>query len=215
MERRILIVEDDPMTRGMLSDKLETEGFTVFSAASAAQGYDLCLLHDPDGVVLDIDLGFGPTGFDLADALRLEQPDLAILFLTSLPDARFAGRDANSLPKGVGYLRKEHLLQKGLLIQTLDTVLRGKAGIAERDDRDPERPLGTLSASQVAVLRMVALGKSNQQISEERGTSRRAVQLLVKRALGALGVNDDEEGASRVVAARRYMIAAGIPLVER
>jgi DNA-binding NarL/FixJ family response regulator len=214
VERRIVIVEDDPMTRGMLSDKLETEGFTVFSAASAPEGYDLCLQHDPDGVVLDIDLGFGPTGFDLADALRLEQPGLAILFLTSLPDARFAGRDANSLPKGVGYLRKEHLLQKGLLIQTLEKVLRGKAGITERDDQDPERPLGTLSASQVAVLRMVALGKSNQQIAEERGTSRRAVQLLVKRALGALGV-DDDEGASRVVAARRYMIAAGIPLGER
>ena len=59
---------------------------------------------------------------------------------------------------------------------------------------------------------MIAMGYSNQQIASERQTSVRAVYGLISRAMAAIGSKDDDEGAGRVVAARAYMLVAGIPL---
>lgn len=210
--RRIVVVEDDPMTRGMLADILERAGFAVATASTASDARRVCELSDPDGVVLDIDLGVGPTGFDVADALLKRWPHLAVLFLTNLPDSRFAGRDPATLPKGVAYMRKERLVEPGKLADTMDQVLRGTGRY--RDDRDPSRPMARLSQTQVAVLRMVALGMSNQQIADRRGTSVRAVQDVINRALLIIGSDESAEGSPRVRAAREYMLAAGIPLAE-
>ena len=56
-----------------------------------------------------------------------------------------------------------------------------------------------------------ALGMSNQQIADERGTSLRAVEALVKRAFEVAGIQPDTDGNPRVNAAREYMKLAGIP----
>ncbi len=212
--RRIVVVEDDALTRGLLAEVLETSGFEVATASTSDDAFRLVRLVDPDGLVLDVDLGPGPTGFDVADALLRTAPHLAILFLTQLPDARFASRDPESLPPGAGYLRKENLIQPGLLVSALDAVLRGSASAIPRDDRDPERPLGGLSRTQISVLRMVSLGWTNEQIAEARGTSNQAVRKVIARALDSIGETEAIEGTSRVKAARNYMLAAGIPLGE-
>jgi len=213
--RRILVVEDDPMTRGLLADTLERADFAVATAATASDAARVCKALDPDGVVLDVDLGPGPSGFDLADALLIKYPYLAILFLTNLPDSRFAGRSAATLPVGAGYLRKAKLVEPGVLAQTLDAVLRGQSSRQHRDDLDPGRPLVELSAKQISVLRMVALGMTNEQIAEARGTTSRAVQHVLKRAMANLSVPEDVDGTVRVLAARAYMRAAGVPISDQ
>jgi len=214
MGRGVLIVENDPMTRGLLADLLEKVGFDVSTAASASDARRVCRIADPDGLVLDVDLGPGPTGFDVADVLLAERPHLAIVFLTNLPDARFAGRDPASLPTGVAYLRKERLAETGALVEAIDAALRGVVDVEYRHDLDPARPLAGLSRTQISVLRLVALGLTNQQIADARGTSVRAVHSVIARALSAIGIQQSEEGSARVVAARSFILAAGIPLTE-
>mgnify|MGYP000216881390 CR=1 FL=1 len=68
----VLVVEDDRLTLGLLAETLAQSGFVVGAAASAAAARRLWDQMDPDAVVLDIDLGPGVNGFDLADALDLE-----------------------------------------------------------------------------------------------------------------------------------------------
>lgn len=212
--RTVVVVEDDPMTRGLLASTLEAAGFTVATASNGSDARRAVALADPDALILDIDLGFGPTGFDIADALLIEHPHLAILFLTHLPDSRFAGRAASSLPPKAGYLRKENLATPGVLVEALDAVMRG-TGIAKfRDDRQPERPLAKMSQTQISVMRMVALGMSNQQIAEKRGTTVRAVQDVITRSLEVMGVDPDLVGNARVAATREFMVAAGVPMAE-
>jgi len=212
--RRILLVEDDQLTRSLLAEMLESSGFVVATAPAAADARRAFRLLDPDALVLDVDLGPGPTGFDVAGALLASSPHLAVLFLTNLPDSRFAGRAPDSLPPGVGYVRKEKLTSSGVLVEALDAVLRENSAAIPRDDLDPQRPMGGLSGTQIAVLRMVALGMSNEQISEARGTSSRAVRNVITRALALIGSTEDAEGSGRVAAARNYMLTAGIPLSE-
>jgi DNA-binding NarL/FixJ family response regulator len=210
--RRIVILEDDPMTRGMLAGVLEAADFDVVTASTGSDARRLCALVDPDALLVDIDLGVGINGIDVADALLAEYPHLTVLFLTNLPDPRFAGRDSTSLPSGVGYLRKEKLVTPGLLVAALEAVLRGEVSAEFRHDLDPDRPFTQLSKNQIAVLRMVAQGRSNQEIAAARGITVRAVHGMLSRTFRALGILEDSDGNARVTAARDYMLAAGIPL---
>jgi DNA-binding NarL/FixJ family response regulator len=58
---------------------------------------------------------------------------------------------------------------------------------------------------------MVAMGMSNQQIAAERGTTSRAVQNVIGRAMAIIGEVETEEGSARVAAAREFIRAAGLP----
>lgn len=207
-----MIVEDDNLTRTILAEHVAKAGFEVMTASNASAAESVCASFDPDAVILDVDLGLGPTGFDLADSLLLSSPGIAIVFLTHLPDPRFSGRTPQSLPTEIAYLNKNKLVDGSSLISALESVLHGKIGELPRDDIDPTRPLAQLSQNQIEVLRMIALGLSNQQIANARNTSVRAVYALITRAMAAIGADDEAEGAGRVVAARTYMLAAGIPV---
>jgi DNA-binding NarL/FixJ family response regulator len=211
--RSVLVVEDDKLTLGLLAEALTQSGFVVGAASNATDARRMWEKMDPDAVVLDVDLGVGVTGFDLADAFRAKAPHLAILFLTNLPDARFAGRNPSSLPAEAGYVRKDQLSDSKAIVTALDAVLRGSERQIPRHDRDPERPLAALSHTQVEVLRMVALGMSNQSIAAERGTTVKAVHNVITRAMTMIGANTSDEGNARVVAAREFIGAAGLPTI--
>lgn len=209
--RTVLVVEDDLLTLGLLAEILTQSGFVVGAAATVAQARLMWERMSPEAVVLDVDVGPGVNGFDLADAFLARSPSLAVLFLSNLPDARFAGRDPGSLPAGVGYLRKDRLAEPKALVAALNAVLGRSSIDTPREDLDPDRPLAGLSRTQVEVLRMVALGMSNQQIADERGTTPRAVHNVLTRTMALIGAVETGEGSARVAAAREFIRVAGLP----
>lgn len=208
-QRSVLVVEDDALLRELLAVALERHGFSVDTAASASDAKRSFSRGDHDALVLDINLGPGPNGFDLAEVLRQQAPHVAIVFLTNVPDPRFVGRAPEDVPKGVAYLRKSSLGDVDALIVALDSALRGSGIDGLRQDRDPDRPLASLTRKQIAVLSLVAAGKSNAQIAEERGVSVKAIEDTISRAAQALGIDTQDEGNIRVAAARRFLAATG------
>ena len=206
--RSVLVVEDDGLLRDLIGRALEGRGFVVETAATAADAKRAFGRLDPDGAVIDIELGAGPNGFDLAESLRSSAPHLAIVFLTHLPDARFAERDPHTLPPGIAYLRKSALTDVDTLIATLDGVIRGTPGAA-RHDLDPQRPLADLTRKQVDVLRLIAQGLTNADIAQRRGVSVKAVEDTVGRICAVLGLEAGANVNLRVSAARRYLEATG------
>ena len=216
LRRSILVVEDDALLRELLAVALEGRGFLVDTAASAADAKRSFSRGDHDAVILDINLGPGPNGFDLADVMRQKAPHLALVFLTNLPDPRFGGRDSSTLPKGVAYLRKSSLGDIDAVVDALDSALRGVHVDAYRQDRDPDRPLGQLTRKQLAVLSLAAQGKTNAQIAEDRGVSVKAIEDTIGRAATALDVDSSVEGNTRVAVVRRYLEVTGgqIPTAE-
>lgn len=204
--RSVLLVEDEPLLRELLATALESRGFFVHTAANAADAKRAFQRSDPDGVVIDVDLGMGPNGFDLAEVLRRLTPEVPILFLTNLPDPRFADRDAEGMPSGIAYLRKAAVSDIDALVAALDATLRGVLGEELRHDRDGRRPLGRLTRKQVAVLRLVAEGKSNAQIAQVRGTTVKAVEDTIHRIALVLGFDAVSAANSRVTIARRYLL---------
>ena len=207
--RSVLIVEDDALLRELLAVALERHGFVVETAASAADAKRVFSRGDHDAVVLDVSLGPGPNGFDLADSLRSQAPHLAIVFLTNLPDSRFVERDPKGLPGGVAYLRKSSLSDVEALIEALDSTLRGREASVLRQDNDPTRPMVRLTRKQIAVLRLAASGMSNQQIADNRRVSVKAVEDTISRASKVLDIDTTEEGNLRVAAVRRFLAVTG------
>jgi DNA-binding NarL/FixJ family response regulator len=206
--RHVVVVEDESLLRDLIAKSLEAAGFTVSTAANAADAKRACAAVDPDAVVVDIELGAGP------NVLSRTSPDVGIVFLTNLPDARWAGRDSKSLPNNIAYLRKSQLVDSRDLVEALEAVLHETVSSDQRHDLDGNRPLAKLSRKQISVLQQLALGYSNAQIAEKRGTTIRAVEGIVSRIFQALDIDVQAEGNARVEAAGRYLKASGKAIAE-
>ena len=214
LRRTIVVVENESLLRDLIARSLETAGFDVSTAANAADAKRAVKASDPDVCVVDIELGPGPNGFDFAEYLSREAEDVGVVFLTNLPDPRFANRDSKSITQNQAYLRKSQLVDSKELIEAVNAVLKEKDVDKFRHDQNQDRPLAELSRRQISVLKLVAEGFSNNQIAEERGTTVRAVEGMVSRIFQALGVESQGLGNARVEATRMYLSAAGAVTVD-
>jgi len=214
LQRTIVVVENESLLRDLIARSLEAAGFDVSTAANAADAKRAVKATDPDICVVDIELGPGPNGFDLADYLAREAPDVGVVFLTNLPDPRFADRDIKTVTQNQAYLRKSQLVDSKELIEAVNAVLKEVDVDRYRHDQNLERPLAALSRRQISVLKLVAEGHSNNQIAEERGTTVRAVEGMVSRIFTALGVDAQGAGNARVEVTRMYLSAAGAVTVD-
>jgi DNA-binding NarL/FixJ family response regulator len=214
VSRTVVVVENESLLRDLIAQSLETAGFHVSTAANAADAKRAVKATDPDVCVVDIELGPGPNGFDFAEYLSREANDVGVVFLTNLPDPRFANRDVKVITQNQAYLRKSQLVDSKELIEAVNAVLKEQDVDKFRHDQNLERPLAELSRRQISVLKLVAEGYSNNQIAEERGTTVRAVEGMVSRIFVALGVDAQGVGNARVEATRMYLSAAGAVTVE-
>ncbi|HJY08118.1 MAG TPA: response regulator transcription factor [Bryobacteraceae bacterium] len=82
MEKRILLVEDEPGLRKTLSDRIRDEGFKVDTADNGVDGYEKAASGLFDLIVLDIMLP-RKNGFDVCRDLRQDGVDTPILMLTA------------------------------------------------------------------------------------------------------------------------------------
>lgn len=209
-ERRVLVVEDEPMTAALLQSVLEAEGFIVECVADVAQARVSARDFDPDCTLIDISLGAGPSGADLAHVLHRERPEIALLFLTRHPDLRTAGLTEDQVPPNCGFVRKDRVSSPKYLISAIEQVLRDHAREV-RDDADPARPLGELSTQQMEILRLMALGYTNETIATMKGAGRSTVERWVAGILQSMGIDPRSELNPRVEAVRRYVAVAGVP----
>lgn len=125
---------------------------------------------DPDAAVPDIDLGPGPSGFDLGRQLARTRPDVAVLFLTDKPEAMAAPPDSQSLPTHAGFLLKRRTRDMDTLVEALESA-----------------------------------------IAERMGVSESSVERWLVALFRAMGIESHGPTNPRVVAARRYIAAGGLP----
>jgi two-component system response regulator RegX3 len=127
---RILVVEDEPAIRTGLVDVLVFHGYDVESAADGIEGRDKALAGRFDLVVLDIMLP-GLSGFDVCDAIRRADKDLAVIMLT----ARVSDDDiVKGLELGADdYVAKPFSIAQLLL--RIKAVLRRSRGVDDRPRR--------------------------------------------------------------------------------
>jgi DNA-binding response OmpR family regulator len=80
VNQKLLLVEDNHFMRTLITEVLESEGFELAIAETASQAIKLADSFDPDAAILDVELGAGPNGFDVARILRDSSPEIGIVF---------------------------------------------------------------------------------------------------------------------------------------
>ena len=100
------------------------------------------------------------------------------------------------------------------MVNALEAVLHDSITADFRHDLDESRPLRGLSRKQISVLQLLAMGYTNAQIADKRGTTIRAVEGIVSRIFQALDIDVQAEGNARVEAAATYLRASGKSLSD-
>ncbi len=67
---RLLIADDQDPIRQMVRITLATQGWEIVEAVNGAQALELAKSKRPDLALLDIDMGAGPSGFDVCRAIK-------------------------------------------------------------------------------------------------------------------------------------------------
>ncbi len=176
----IVLADDHTIVRGGLRMLLDAEpGFEVVAeAADVDEALRKVLAYKPDVIVLDLSMPGGSSLKAIGQMLEAS-PDTAIVVLTTEDDPRFA-REA--LREGaLAFVLKEAADSE--LVEAVRGASNGArylnpklgAEIAAQPDVPPGPP-DNLTEREVEVLRLVALGYTNAEISEKLYLSVRTVE---------------------------------------
>lgn len=213
MKARVLVVEDHAFTRTTVCGALRDVGVNVVAdTGSAAEALRLAAQFAPDAALIDLDLGPGPTGIDLAVELRGMLPAIGIAILTSYADPRLTGRNVGDLPGGTVYLTKDDMTSAEAIARAIGTSMHRAADPRTGAAAPMPRPRGStagLTDTQVEVARMVADGLSNAEIAERRGVSATTVERIIMRIARELGIETTSATNRRVLIAREFLRQAG------
>lgn len=209
---RVLIVDDDPFARTLLSSVVQGLGFAVVDAVGTfAEALSVARASSPDVVLLDLDLGEGPTGIDLAHGLRRFLPDVGVVFLSTYADPRLLG-SIPALPPGALYLTKQQVADTAVLADALSMVATpaNSAWNASIDER-----LTGLSDAQVELMRLIAAGFSNAEIARRLVIEEASVEKAIMRLIRQLDVRATRTENQRVMIAQAYFAVSGTRVVRR
>jgi DNA-binding NarL/FixJ family response regulator len=206
---RVLLVEDHDFTRTTVAASLRSEQCKVVaSVPSARDALRAIEEHKVDCAVIDLNLGVGPNGLDLAHRLREEDANIGIVLLTTFKDPRLLVGDERSLPAGTVYLVKDDVRTTTQMREAIDAAVanvkaKGKTPEADGPTRLP------LTDTQMEILRMVAEGLTNAEIAERRGVTARAVQTAMTRILTIAQIEPDSSVNVRVQLVKYYQSLGG------
>ena len=120
-ETTILLVDDDPDIREIISFNLRKEGYNVEIAKDGVQGVEMCKKYKPDIVLMDVMMP-KMDGMEACEAIRanLETKDTLIAFLSARGEdySQLAGFDAG----GDDYISKP--IRPKILISRIKALLR-------------------------------------------------------------------------------------------
>jgi DNA-binding NarL/FixJ family response regulator len=201
---RVLLADDHALVRQgfrrILEDEVDIE--VVGEAGGGAEAIELDRQLDPDLVVLD----FGMPEIDgLHAAIEIirRKPDRRILILSMYSDEQYV---RNALDAGVkGYILKNALETD--LVRAVRAVAAGGRFLGDGlpDVRQPAAAKGAadeqptselfkkLSAREIQVLRLIALGRSNKEIATLLGLSVNTVAVHRTNLMAALNVHKAAE----------------------
>lgn len=201
---RVLLADDHPMLIQGLALLLECESNIVIvgQAHNGREAIGLFRQHQPDVTLMDLQMP-EISGVEAIAAIRTEFPHAQIIVLTTYDGDEDIYRAMRAGAKG--YLLKGTQLQE--LLNAIHTVYSNQnyvppqvgAKLAERLSA-PE-----LSARELEVLRLIANGKTNPQISTDLNIAESTVRFHINHILSKLGVSDRTQAV--ITAVKRGIVS--------
>jgi two-component system, NarL family, nitrate/nitrite response regulator NarL len=199
----LLLIDDHPMLRNGLKQliALDERLQVVAEAGNGAQGVALAQQHDPDLILLDLNMP-GLNGLDTLTRLR-EAPLSGRVVVFSVSDEE---EDVvNALQRGAdGYLLKD--MEPEALLKALHQAAAGQIVLSEaltpmlvtrlRDAR-PARPrdITQLTRREREILQLISDGMTNKAIARKLAISESTVKVHVKYLLKKMNLKSRLEAA--------------------
>jgi two-component system invasion response regulator UvrY len=203
---RVLIVEDDVFTRTTLTSALTSHGVEVVLATdNAKSALDLVTNKQIDLALLDLDLGTGPTGLDIATALRRKDNNIGIIFITSYSDPRLIGSNNPELPVGSRYLTKSSVSNINILI---NLIIQTKQNPLQKSNTFVAKKVD-LTKQQIEIMRLIAAGYSSSKIAQELEVSEKTVESIISKINKSLGITRLDQKNLRVQMVKAYYALTG------
>ena len=118
----VLVIDDDPDMRQVLSDFLRRSGYRVVEAANGQEGIFAAECEPIDAVILDKEMP-GMNGLDVLSFFRHRCPRLPIIFITA-----FGGRDDEDESRRRGaWLYLEKPFRVAMVVEAVQSVLERAA----------------------------------------------------------------------------------------
>jgi DNA-binding NarL/FixJ family response regulator len=176
----LLVVEDNPRLRPALSKGLEATGdvCVVHACDSGEEALEYCLDQRVDAVLMDVQLARRLNGIEAAVAIRRELPRLPVVFYSIQDDDEYYRHFRRSgILTHFAYVRKSNYLLPAMLVPLIRDAMAGRSlidpDIASRVHevrrKDEGDPMTLLEPTEQAVARMLAQGKTNEQIAAQLG----------------------------------------------
>ena len=211
---RVVIAEDSVLLREGLRRVLTDVGLQVAGAAGDAE--QLLPLVDelrPDVVLADIRMPPTQTteGLQAALEIRRRWPGTAVIVLSQHVETEHLFELLADDPRGIGYVLKERVADIGQFTDAIRRVAAGESvidpEIVSRLVARPRRdsPLETLTERELAVLALMAEGRSNQAIAAQLYMSPKTVETHVGSLFAKLGLLPAAEDHRRVLAVLTYL----------
>jgi DNA-binding NarL/FixJ family response regulator len=201
----VIVIDDDAFVRSSLTAGLKAYGVNVVGTGQTfASAFEFCTSHKVDVAIVDLDLGQGPSGFDICQSLRRHFPGIGLILLTSYTNLQIADPNMPILPKGTRFLTKSNLNDFQILINEILSVKRKPLSSNKRISNK-----GTLTSTQIEVLRMLAEGLSTNEIATRRGVSSKAIEGMIAKIHHVLNLEKSKTLNQRVQLARAYFKLSG------
>lgn len=211
--RRIIVLEDEALVAALLTQTLQDGGFHVVACNDAVSAKKAVVDLDPDGVLIDINLGEGPNGLQFGEWLTRTHPHIAQIYLTGISDPRVwllgQGKASLKVIEDRIYLSKDKITNAQELRSCVDAALQDDAKNRLSQYRIDET-LSKLSKSELEILSLAAEGLSNSAIASQRGTATRTVEQQLQAVYKALNLEITPDTNPRVQAVRIYLKASGV-----
>jgi DNA-binding NarL/FixJ family response regulator len=203
----VVVADDDRLTALTLADSLGRYGLKVLATVHTASDAIAAVAKlKPDVLVVDLDFGPGPNGIDVALRARSSSPTLGIVMVTAYEDPRLLAPDLPEAPVGTLYMVKQQ-------IATPDQVATAAKLSRESALNPPKKATArkgvSLTNSQVELLRLVAIGLSNQAIAEVLTLTPDTVKKAITRLAKRLDVDHSSESNVRVSLTNKYLQHSG------
>ena len=193
--KRILIVDDHPVVREGLAERIgrEPDLEVVAAAEDAASAIDAVRRHAPDMALVDISLKSG-SGLDLIKTLKIIRPKLRILVISMHDESLYAKRAIRA--GALGYVSKQEPMAD--ILRAVRKVIAGEVAVSEnftraalldlagRRKHSKSAPTEELSDRELEILRLLGRGRSTRQIAGELNISVKTVEtyrLRIKKKL--------------------------------
>ena len=212
--RDILIVEDEPDIRALISGILQDEGFETREATTSDEALEAVRARQPSLVILDVWLkGSSMDGIEVLDTLKSASPDLPVIVISGHGTVETA---VSAIRKGAyDYIVKPFKADK--LIVTATRAL--EAAVLRQENRelrgrsaDDDTLIG--ESPQISQLRqrIVRLAATNSRvlISGASGTGKELIARLIHRASAREGGPFKAINAASMVPERVEMVLFGV-----